>query len=124
MSIPFRFFSLPCLVMEEQGSTTAYHSEGYELEGEGSLDHVEENETTVLFARLGDELQMLVQRYNVPPTDLEDLFQVHMYVCMYVSVFIIGCVVVTRAGSEGDERAYRGREGVIKRERGRDEKGL
>lgn len=52
------------------------YPEGYELEGEGSLDHMEENETTVLFARLGDELQMLVQRYSVPPGDLEDLFQV------------------------------------------------
>lgn len=60
---------------EEEGDFDTY-PEGYELEGRGSKDHVEENETTVLFAKLGDELQMLVQRYSVPPADLEQLFQV------------------------------------------------
>lgn len=53
-----------------------FEPQGYELEGEGALNQPEENETTLLFAKLGDELQMLVQRYNVPPTDLEELFQV------------------------------------------------
>lgn len=52
------------------------YPEGYELQGEGSMERVEETDTAVLFGRLGDELQMLVQRYCVPPMELEELFQV------------------------------------------------
>lgn len=55
------------------------YPEGYVLQGEGSMDQMEENETAVLFGRLGDELQMLVQRYCVPPTELEELFQVSAF---------------------------------------------
>ncbi len=61
---------------EEEEAVLYSPSEGYELEGEGSQELVEESETTVLFGRLGDELHQLVQRYNMPPGDLEDLFQV------------------------------------------------
>ena len=50
--------------------------EGYVLEAQGSMNEVRENETNILFRNLEDELQMLVQRYCVPPSDLEQLFQV------------------------------------------------
>ncbi len=52
------------------------YPEGYELEGAGAMDGVMENEAAVLFRNMEDELQMLVQRYKVPPTDLEQLFEV------------------------------------------------
>ena len=67
--------------MSDEEDTGLYEPrpQGYELEGEGSQDQVvEESETTVLFGRLGDELHHLVQRYNMPPTELEELFQVSM----------------------------------------------
>ena len=63
---------------------------GYELEGEGAMNQVEENETTLLFAKLGDELQMLVQRYSVPPTDLEELFQVRR---VFPPLFLLPCLL-------------------------------
>ena len=69
-------------VAEEEAGLYEAYPEGYELEGAGEGEgprgesQVEESETTVLFGRLGDELHQLVQRYNMPPADLEDLFQV------------------------------------------------
>lgn len=52
------------------------YPEGYELEGVGSGGVMEQSETTILFRNMEEELQMLIQRYNVPPSDLEQLFQV------------------------------------------------
>ena len=63
---------------KENMSYDTTYSEGYELEGAGSVDSEMESETNILFRNLEDELQMLVQRYKVPPTELERLFQVSL----------------------------------------------
>ena len=76
------------------------YPEGYELEDTGAMDNVPENESAILFRNLEDELQMLVQRYKVPPTDLEQLFQVSLMMllcmgpgltvhCMYVAALVL-----------------------------------
>lgn len=45
-------------------------------EDSGALQPLSDNDTVVLFRDLEHELEGLVQRYHVPPGDLEKLFQV------------------------------------------------
>ncbi len=46
------------------------------FEASGSLEPLGDNDTTMLFRDLEHELQLLTQRYHVPPDDLSQLFQV------------------------------------------------
>ncbi len=56
--------------MDDEGGEEYFH-------GSGSYGPLSENETIVLFRDLEHELQVLTQRYHVPPEDLAQLFQVH-----------------------------------------------
>ncbi len=46
------------------------------FQGSGSYGPVGDNETVVLFRDLEHELEVLTQRYHVPPEDLAQLFHV------------------------------------------------
>lgn len=47
-----------------------------EFDRTGTFQPFSDNETTTLFQDLERELEKMVQKYHVPPTDLENLFQV------------------------------------------------
>ena len=47
-----------------------------DLDGAGNFQPFSDNDTTTLFQDLERELEKMVQRYHVPPTELENLFQV------------------------------------------------
>lgn len=48
-------------------------------ESSGSMEPIVDDETTMLFRGLEHELQIMIQRYHVPPEDLEQLFQVRVW---------------------------------------------
>ena len=50
--------------------------EGREFDGAGTFHPFSDNDTATLFQDLERELEKMVQKYHVPPTDLENLFQV------------------------------------------------
>lgn len=47
-------------------------------ESAGSLQPLSDSDTTMLFRDLEHELEIMIQRYHVPPEDLEQLFQVRV----------------------------------------------
>ena len=47
-------------------------------EDTGGLQPLGDSDTTTLFRDLEHELEVMVKRYHVPPTDLEKIFQVNM----------------------------------------------
>ena len=51
------------------------HTEYYE--DTGGLQPLGDSDTTTLFRDLEHELEVMVKRYHVPPTDLEKIFQVN-----------------------------------------------
>ena len=57
-----------------------------EYDGAGTLQPFSDNDTTTLFQDLEHELEKMVQKYHVPPGDLENLFQVgrHEFLCAHV----------------------------------------
>lgn len=65
-------------MLEEEVDGEEVDGEGEELEfdGTGTFQPFSDNETTTLFQDLERELEKMVQKYHVPPTDLENLFQV------------------------------------------------
>ena len=50
--------------------------DGREFDGTGTFHPFSDTDTTTLFQDLEHELEKMVQKYHVPPTDLESLFQV------------------------------------------------
>jgi len=50
-------------------------------EDAGVLQPLSDSDTTILFRDLEHELEVMVQRYHVPPGDLEKIFQVRMQSC-------------------------------------------
>ena len=48
-----------------------------EFDGTGTFQPFNDSDTTTLFQDLERELEKMVQRYHVPPTELENLFQVN-----------------------------------------------
>ena len=69
--------------------------DGYEefLEDRGALAPLSDSDTTTLFRDLETELEGMIQRYHVPPGDMEKLFQV-CCVCVCVCVCVWECVCV------------------------------
>ena len=61
--------------MENQMEPNSHCVEAY-YEDSGALQPSSDNDTADLFRDLEHELEELVQRYHVPPNDLEKLFQV------------------------------------------------
>ena len=63
----------PRLAMEENGSPP------YEdcFEDTGDMEPLADSDMTLLFRDLERELEAVIHRYHVPPTDLNKLFQVH-----------------------------------------------
>lgn len=47
-----------------------------EFDGTGTFQPFNDNDTTILFQDLERELEKMVQKYHVPPTELGNLFQV------------------------------------------------
>ena len=58
---------------EENGGM---EEDGREFDGTGTFHPFSDTDTTTLFQDLEHELEKMVQKYHVPPTDLESLFQV------------------------------------------------
>jgi len=54
-------------------------------EDAGVLQPLSDSDTTILFRDLEHELEVMVQRYHVPPGDLEKIFQVRMQSCASIS---------------------------------------
>ena len=51
-----------------------------DYDGPVTFQPFSDNDTTTLFQDLERELEKMVQKYRVPPTDLENLFQVRTYI--------------------------------------------
>lgn len=71
-----------------------------EYDGTGTLQPFSDNDTTTLFQDLEHELEKMVQKYHVPPGDLENLFQVRLYVSMYEYLAAIHFVQVMHIGGK------------------------
>ena len=50
-----------------------------EFDGTGTFQPFTDNDTTTVFQDLERELEKMVQKYHVPPTELENLFQVSVH---------------------------------------------
>ncbi|CAI8013919.1 hypothetical protein GBAR_LOCUS8761 [Geodia barretti] len=62
-------------MLEEEIEDVELSSRG-DYDGPVTFQPFSDNDTTTLFQDLERELEKMVQKYRVPPTDLENLFQV------------------------------------------------
>ena len=84
-------------MLEEAIEEGEHEKEG---DGTGTFQPFSDSDTTTLFQDLERELEKMVQKYHVPPTDLESLFQVklyYFYVYMYQFLYLWKYVYSTLA---------------------------
>ena len=67
-----------------------------DFDGPPTFQPFSDNDTTTLFQDLERELEKMVQKYHVPPTDLENLFQVRCWKEGRVRVLVVVVVLMCR----------------------------
>lgn len=82
--------------MMEDGGYRHYDKspEGYVLNDTGIMGEVTESETEILFRNMEEELRVLISRYSMQTSDLEQLFLVRSDVFFFVVVLIESDIVL------------------------------